>query len=283
MSTILPSSTRRAFCKGITVAAATTAYMSCAFTTIQAAHQRQESPQVDAHSLNVLLVHGAYADASSWLGVIPLLRARGYNPLAIQIPLSSLEEDILITRQALKTLSGPTILVGHSYAGAVITNAATNADNASALVFADAFAPDEGESILDIASRFPTPPINAFIVPSYTPNFVWVQPSAFPENFIQDVPVEQGQNLAVVQKPINPKAFGTRSGAPAWKQLPSWALIGMNDRAISPDALRFMAKRMGAVTREVASSHASPVSHPNDVVDLIVAAAQHIPVTIGRG
>jgi pimeloyl-ACP methyl ester carboxylesterase len=215
--------------------------------------------------INVLLVHGAFVDASSWK-VIPFLQASGYNALAIQIPLESFEEDITTTEQALASLAGPTILVGHSYAGSVISNVRHNVSNLVGLVYVAAFAPEEGESISDINAHFPPPPLSNHIVPSYRSGFLWVDPPAFPENFIQDVQRAEARALAVVQKPIAPGCFSVPSGFPLWKRVPSWYLVSKHDRAINPDAERFM-------TREIASSHASPVSHPEEVFDLIVAAA----------
>lgn len=224
--------------------------------------------------INVLLVHGAFVDASSWGRVIPLLQAQGYNVLAVQNPNTTFEDDIQTTSQALASLSGPTILVGHSYGGAIISN--VQASNVSALVYIAAYAPDEKESIFDINGKIPATPVGPYFGPSYRPGFIWIDPAAFPANFVQDVPEAEGKALAATEKPIAPACFGTPSGVPTWKSVPSWYLVSANDRTLHPDGERFMAQRIGATIREIPANHASPVSHPQDVVDLIVAASEGI-------
>ncbi len=269
------STTRRNFFKFLGAGTAATALLGQNMLSAHAAStQSVTESNHEGAGINVLLVHGAYVDASSWNKVIPLLQQRGYTVLAVQIPMSSLQDDIVVTRQALASLSGPTILVGHSYGGAVITNAGTDAHNLLGLVYTTAFAPEAGESIRDINARFSVPPGTSHIVPSYRKGYIWVDPAAFPNNFMQDVDKDEARVLAVVQKPAVPAVFSAPSGAPAWKQVPSWCLISAHDRMINPDVECFMARRIGARAYEVASSHASPVSHPQDVVKLIVAASQ---------
>jgi pimeloyl-ACP methyl ester carboxylesterase len=273
------TSTRRAFCKYIGAAAGAAAASilvgeANTFSVHAASHQEGQSRQSPGAGINVLLVHGAFVDASSWISVIPLLQAQGYNVLAVQNALTSFEEDVQVTRQALASLSGPTILVGHSYGGAVITNAGTGAPNLHSLVYIAAVAPDEGESVMGIAEKFPTPPTNAHIVPSYRKGYNWIDPAFFPQDFVQDIDVAKARALAVVQKPITPECFMAKSGPPAWKKVPSWYLVSGNDRVINVASEHFMAKRIGATTRQIASSHASPVSHPRAVFEIIVAAAQ---------
>lgn len=277
------NSTRRTFCKHIGAAAATTVFLG---TNTLSTHADSNQDARFRHSsragINVLLVHGAWVDASSWIGVIPLLQAQGYNVLAVQNPLSSLADDVNITRQALASLSGPTILVGHSYGGMVITNAGTGASNLHSLVYIAAVAPVEGESLAGIASRFPTPPVVAHVVPSYRQGYNWVDPAFFPTDFVQDIPIAKARMLAMVQKPITPECFMAKSGPPAWKTVPSWYLVSGNDRAINVASEHFMAKRIGATTRQIASSHASPVSHPQAVFEIIVAASQGAPAVRQR-
>ena len=269
------TSTRRTFCKHLGAAAATTFFLGANTLSAHADSHRDATFRPSAGAgINVLLVHGAWVDASSWMLVIPLLQAQGYNVLAVQNPLSSLADDVTVTRQALASLSGPTIVVGHSYGGAVITNAGTGAPNLHSLVYIAAVAPEVGESVMGIAAQFPTPPITAHVVPSYRQGYTWVDPAFFPQDFVQDIAVAQARALAVVQKPITPECFTAKSGPPAWKTVPSWYLVSGNDRAINVDSERFMAKRIGATTRQIASSHASPLSHPRDVFEIIVAAAQ---------
>ncbi len=154
------TSTRRTFCKHLGAAAATTFFLGAHTLSAHAdSHRDATFRHAAGAGINVLLVHGAFVDASSWMLVIPLLQAQGYNVLAVQNPLSSLEDDVHVTRQALASLSGPTIVAGHSYGGAVITNAATGAPNLHSLVYIAAVAPKEGESVMGIAEQFPTPPI----------------------------------------------------------------------------------------------------------------------------
>jgi pimeloyl-ACP methyl ester carboxylesterase len=269
--------TRRTFFKCAGTAVATTALLGQnTLSTYAASSSSQEALQSSASGvgLNVVLVHGSFVDASSWSKVVALLQAQQYNALAVQIPLTSLADDIAVTRQALASISGPTILVGHSYAGMVITNAGTNVSNLIGLVYAAAYAPEQGESHNDLTAKFTPAPISKHVVPSYRSGFRWVDPPAFPPDFIQDVPLPVARVLAVSQKPFAPLCFSTPSGAPAWKQVPSWYLVSKNDRTINPDLERFMAKRIGATTIEIASSHASPVSHPEDVFQLILAASR---------
>jgi pimeloyl-ACP methyl ester carboxylesterase len=222
------------------------------FSMVKTNNQQDGPGQESGRGINVLLVHGAFADASQWLSVIKLLQAHGYNTLATQNSLASLEEDVNTTRQALASLAGPTVLVGHSYGGAVITNAGTDASHVRSLVYIAAFAPEEGESIMDIEKEFSAPPEAAYIIPSYRKGFDWIDPSAFPENYIQDVSLTETRALAVVQKPTASACFLSPTGRPAWKHIPSWYLVSSNDRAIQPETERFMAKRIGATTREMA-------------------------------
>lgn len=272
------TTTRREFVKKVGAAAVGATLLLGQSTLSAGAESSREGERShpSGAGINVLLVHGAYVDASSWSKVIPLLQANGYNALAVQIPLATFKEDISVTEQALAFLSGPTILVGHSYAGSVISNVSHNVANVVGLVYVNAFAPEEGESIPDITARFPAAPGSKFVMPSYRPGFLWLDPATFPDNFIQDVSRTEGRALAVTQKPIAPACFSVPSGFPLWKRVPSWYLVGKHDREINPNAERFMAKRMGATTREIASSHASPVSHPKEVFDFIVTAAQGV-------
>ena len=170
--------------------------------------------------------------------------------------------------------AGPTILVGHSYGGFVISN--VTASNVVGLVYASAYGPDAGESVQSINAQFPATPVGKDLTLSYRNGFIWINPPAFPQDFVQDVQADKGRALAAAEKPLAPVCFGTPSGTPTWKTVPSWYLVSKNDRVIHPDAERFMAKRMGAHTREIASSHASPVAHPEAVFDLIVAASQGV-------
>jgi pimeloyl-ACP methyl ester carboxylesterase len=221
---------------------------------------------------NAVLVHGAWADGSSWSKVIRLLQKKGLNVTAVQLPLTSLDDDIAVTRNALAAQKGPTVLVGHSYGGAVISGAANEAPNVTALVYIAAFGLDEGESIDSLSKQGPATAGAAQIRPDEH-GFLWIDREGYAQVFAGDVdPVEAGI-MAVTQKPLSIKSFTAKSGPPAWKHIPSWYLVSLNDQMIPPQAEEFMGKRMGATVRSVPASHASLVSHPNEVADMIVQAA----------
>jgi pimeloyl-ACP methyl ester carboxylesterase len=223
---------------------------------------------------NVLLVHGAWADGSSWSRVIPILQELGHNVLAVQLPMTSIAADVAWTRHVLaERLQGPTVLAGHSYGGAVISGAATGSPNVISLAYIAALAPDEGETASGLVARFPTPPGLAHLQ-SDSLGFLWLDPAALPANYAQDVELEKARVLAAVEKPLAAAIFGESAGPPAWRTLPSWFLVSTRDRMIDPDLQRFMAARMSARTVEISSSHASPFSHPDRVARLIRAAAQ---------
>jgi pimeloyl-ACP methyl ester carboxylesterase len=223
---------------------------------------------------NVLLVHGAWADGSSWSGLIPLLRARGHTVVAVQLSLNSLADDVTLVRQVLADrLQGPTVLVGHSYGGAVISGAAAGQSNAIALVYASAFAPDAGEALGELSGKYPPAPLNDHLQPD-SRGKLWIDPAKYNQVFCQDVDAVQANVMAAAQGPLAGAIFGEHAGPAAWHTLPSWYLVSIADRAITPDLERFMARRMGATTIEVDSSHASLVSHPREIAELIFAAAQ---------
>jgi pimeloyl-ACP methyl ester carboxylesterase len=222
---------------------------------------------------NVVLVHGAWADASSWSKVIPLLDQKGLNVTALQLPLTSLEDDIAVTRNALAAQKGPTIIVGHSYGGVVISGAANDAANVTALVYIAAFGLDEGESIEGLSKQGPAPAGAAQIRPDEH-GFLWIDRNGFAQAFAADADPAEARAMAEAQKPLSIKSFTAKSGPPAWKHLASWYLVSSNDQMIPPQAEEMMAKRMGATIRTVASSHASMVSHPQEVAGIIVAAAE---------
>lgn len=227
---------------------------------------------------NVVLVHGAWADGSSWSAVIRLLQEAGYPVRAAAIPLTSLSDDVARTRALLAQVEGPTILVGHSIGGAVITGAGAGADaqNVRALVYVSAFAPDEGESIAQLAfdPRFPPEPGLSHLTPPDDLGFVYVEPDAFPRYFAQDLPRAQARVLATVQRPLHKDYIFGQAGPAAWRSLPSWFLISRDDLMIDPDLQRFYAGRMDSKTREVRASHASLISRSEDVVAMIAEATR---------
>jgi len=222
---------------------------------------------------NVVLVHGAWADGSSWGKVISLLDPKRFNVTAVQLPLTSLEDDIAVTRNALATQNGPTVLVGHSYGGAVISGAANDAPNVTALVYIAAFGLDEGESLDSLSKQGPAPAGAAQIRPD-AHGFLWIDRDGFSQAFVADADPVEARVMAAVQKPLSIKSFTAKSGPPAWKHIRSWYLVSSNDQMIPPQADELMAKRMGATVRKVASSHASMVSHPQEVADIIRAAVE---------
>lgn len=225
-------------------------------------------------SANIVLVHGAFCDGSSWSGVIPLLQEAGHRVVAVQLPLVGLSNDIATTHSALASLSGPTILVGHSYGGAVVTGAGTDAANVTALVYVAAYVPDEGETLQDLNARFSATEGQQKIGPAYLDQTVWIDPDAFPHVFAADVDLKQARIMATVQKPTGFGCLIEKSGPVAWQKLPSWYIVSENDLTINPDAERWMAQRINATTTSLPSSHASPVSHPREVADVILTAAQ---------
>ena len=238
------------------------------------AAEHEDNERGRPKGVNILLVHGAFADASSWSKVSEQLIRDGYNVLAVQLPLSSLTDDVAITKQALASLTGPTIIAAHSYGGAVMSGAAVGATNVVGLVYIAAFAPDEGESLIDLVNRYPITEGLQHIVPSYREGYAWIDPAYFPKDFVADIRPVEAQVLAVAQKPASGGNFAEKAGPAAWKNLPSWFLVSRLDKTINPDLERFEAARMHATTVELNSSHASPVSHPEAVVALIERAAQ---------
>lgn len=223
----------------------------------------------------VVLVHGAFADGSSWTRVIQLLQAAGHPVVAVQLELASLAEDIAATRAVLAGHAGPTVLVGHCYGGAVITGAGIGAPRVISLVYVAAFAPDAGESVVASVADFPQAPGIGRLIPDYRPGFLRLDPTSYPQVFMQDVDPSEARALAATQKPVATAAWGAASGPPAWRTLPSWYLISEDDRMINPDAERALAARMGATTITVrGSSHAAPVAHPAEVARVITAAAR---------
>lgn len=224
-------------------------------------------------TVNVVLVHGAFCDGSSWSEVIPLLQEAGHNVLAVQLSLTGLSDDVATASSAIASLSGPTILAGHSYGGAVVTGAG-NTPGVVGLVYVAAYVPDEGETLQNLNDRFPGTEGQKKIGLSYLANAVWIDPAAFPQVFAADVDPVKARVLAHVQKPTGFGCLGQPSGPAAWHKLPSWYLVAENDLTINPDAERWMAQRINATTRTIASSHAMPVSHPREVAETILEAAR---------
>lgn len=224
---------------------------------------------------NIVLVHGVWADGSCWSSVVKLLQAKGYNATAPQFPESSLTADVARLRQVLTRQSGPTIVVGHSYGGQIMTALGTDAPNATALVYIAAFGLDEGESIgALLGGGEPTPALAHLDVDAQ--GFAWVPEDDFVGHFAADVDPVQARVMFAVQQPLSMSTFEDVMGVPAWKSLPTWYMVAKNDEAIPSDAERSFATRMGAITVEVATSHVAMVSHPDEVVDLIETAVKGV-------
>jgi len=222
---------------------------------------------------NIVLVHGAWGDGSHWRHVIPPLHARGYRVCAAQNPLTSLADDIDRTSKLAAAQGGPTLLVGHSYGGAVITGAG-HTPNVVGLVYVAAFAPDEGDSLGSIFARREPPPGAGNIRPDRD-GFLWIAPDKFRESFCQDFDETEALVMALTQKPIAGRCFEDKSGPPAWKGKPSSYQVSANDRMIPPETQSWMAERMNPKkTITLQASHASLASHADAIVALIEEAAR---------
>jgi pimeloyl-ACP methyl ester carboxylesterase len=218
---------------------------------------------------NVVLVHGAYADGSCWSEVIGRLQLAGLRVTAVQNPLTSLADDVAATRRILALQDGPTVLVAHSWAGTVISEAGGD-PRVSALVYVAARAPDAGEDYTALAAQFPTPPASAGLVKS--DGFAQLSEEAFLRDFAGDIEPAKARILYAVQGRISDTLFSGKTTNAAWRSKPTWYAISTQDRTISPELQRFMAARMQAKTIEVEASHLSLISHPEAIADLIVSA-----------
>jgi pimeloyl-ACP methyl ester carboxylesterase len=227
---------------------------------------------------NIVLVHGAWADGSSWSAVIARLQADGYNITAPQFPLTTLADNVARLRQVLARQNGPTLVAGHSYGGQIITALGTDAPNVIGLVYIAAFALDEGESIgglLEQGASLGPALAHLSIDPQ---GFAWLPEDDFVHHFAADVDPVKAKVMYAVQQPLSISALQEVMGIPAWKALPCWYLVADGDQAIPPEAQRVWAPRMGATTVEVPTNHVAMVSHPDDVLTLIKTAAQAVPV-----
>jgi pimeloyl-ACP methyl ester carboxylesterase len=219
----------------------------------------------------VVLVHGAYADGSSWSEVIERLQGAGLAATAVQNPLTSLADDVAHTRRVLALYEGPVVLVGHSFAGTVITEAGSD-PRVAGLVYIAARAPDAGEDYAALAERFPAPPANAGLV--YTDGFGALTEDAFLNDFANGVDPARARVLYAVQGRVSESLFGDRTTVAAWRSKPSWYAISRQDRTTSPELERFLAHRMNATTIEIDSGHLSLITHPQEVTQLILDAVQ---------
>jgi pimeloyl-ACP methyl ester carboxylesterase len=223
---------------------------------------------------NIVLVHGGFVDGSGWEGVYQILKKDGYNVSIVQNPTISLEDDVAVTNRVLAAQDGPAILVGHSYGGAVITEAG-NHPKVAGLVYITAFAPDKGESV---AALIKNPPPGAPVPPILPPQdgYLFLDRAKFPASFAADVEAEKAAFMADSQVPWGVEALSGKISEPAWKTKPSWYLIATDDKMIPPDAQRFMSKRAGSTVAEAKGSHAIHVSQPKAVVALVEQAAKAV-------
>jgi pimeloyl-ACP methyl ester carboxylesterase len=274
-----PTFDRRDFLRTVALALAATRF---GVPTAAHAHASMEKGAVMAQQgpLTVVLVHGAFADASSWTGVIERLQAAGVPVTAPANPLRGIAIDSAYTASVFDQIPGPVLAVGHSYGGAVISNAASMANNVVGLVFVAAFAPDEGERLGEVASRskdsllgtaqvalrYPTGPGGQTAVE------FGIDPAKARVVFAADVPAEQAAVLAAIQRPVAELAFSEPNGPPAWKKLPSWAVVATSDKAGGTDIVRSMAQRAGATITDVDGSHVIMLSQPQAVTDVILSA-----------
>ena len=225
-----------------------------------------------ARARNVVLVHGLFADGSCWSEVIARLQAAGLNATAVQNPLTTLPEAVASAERVLARQDGPTVLVGHSFSGMIVTEAGMH-PNVSALVYVAARAPDAGEDYTALAKTFPTPPASAGIV--FDGDEGRLTEEAFLRDFAGDLPEAKAKVLYAVQEPFHKALLAGKTTQAAWRSKPSFYAVSTEDRTINPDLERFMAKRMGAKTIEVKSSHLSLISHPGEIARLILEASGH--------
>ena len=227
-------------------------------------------------TLNVVLVHGGFGDGSHWRRIIPGLYQAGHRVMAAQNPLTSLADDVANTRQLAEWMGGPTLLVGHSYGGAVITGAG-HASNVVGLVYIAAFALEEGESLSSILAVTVPPPGAASVTPAFDDDFLWHSQDTFHDSFCHDLDDTESLVMATTQRPLARRCFDDHAGEPAWKTKPSWYQVSAQDRMIPPVTQRWMARRINArETIELDTSHASFATRPTEVLELISNAADAV-------
>lgn len=225
-----------------------------------------------ANNKTVVLVHGAFADGSSWNRVIDKLQRQHTEVIAVQLPLTSLKEDVAATQRAIARAHGDVVLVGHSWGGTVISEAGNDA-RVKALVYVAAFAPDSGKSTADLAGSYPAPPGSAGIVKT-ADGFLYLPAKSVRQDFAPDITAAEQNRLTATQGPIRADAFAEKVTHAAWHDKPSWYVVSKSDRMINPDLERAMAKAIDAKTSEVAASHVSMVSHPEEVARVIEQAVK---------
>jgi pimeloyl-ACP methyl ester carboxylesterase len=266
----------------LTVLAGATIATGLLATTVAPASAGKGAPS-QGPKPTVVLVHGAFADSTSWNDVIEKLRHDGYPVVAVANPLRSLSGDSAYLKDVLAGIDGPVVLAGHSYGGSVISNAATGNKNVKALVYLAAFLPEKGESAADLSGKFPGSTLGEALRPVPFTNAdgsqgtdLYIQNDKFRHQFAADVPRNETDLMAVTQRPITNAALAEDAAEPAWKTIPSWVLVATQDRNIPRKVQEFMAERAGAHITEVRASHAVSVSRPGKVTDVIEDAARSV-------
>lgn len=239
-------------------------------TTTQSAIAADGAATAGIH--NIVLVHGAWADGSSWAKIIPSLEAKGFHVVAVKNPLTSLADDVVTTKRAIALMDGPVLLVGHSYGGAVITEAGSD-PKVAGLVFVAAFAPDAGQALGELGKDLPPAPGGAELRPD-AQGFLSLTPKGIEEDFAADLSPTERKVLTATQGPTNGACFGAKITTAAWRSKPTWYVVASNDRMISPDLERQFAKAMNAKTITLPSSHVPMLSHPTEVANFIADAAR---------
>ena len=223
---------------------------------------------------NIVFVHGAFADGSSWARVIPLLQAKGFNVSAVQNPLTSLQDDVAATKRAIALMDGPVLLVGHSYGGMVVTEAG-NDPKVAGLLYVCALIPDEGQSVMDVLKAFPTSPGSAEFKQDAS-GFLSLSFKGINSHFAQDLPADERKVIFATQTPWAARATTDKVVKAAWKSKPSWCIIGLDDQMVIPDLARAEAKMINATAIELKSSHVPMMSQPDKVAGFILEAIQKL-------
>ena len=237
-----------------------------------------------ADGVTVVLVHGAFADSSGWSGVVERLQQADVPVQALVNPLRGVAADSAYVASAIRQIPGKVLAVGHSYGGAVITNAASAADNVVGLVYVAAFAPDEGETLMEVEGRSTDSVLNSSLKQTEYPSGngsapaveLSIDPAKFHDAFAADLPEAQAAVMSATQRPVAASGFGEKNGPPAWKKLPSWAVVATGDKAVGSDVAMSMARRAGAKITEVVASHVPMISHPDVVTDVVRTALQSV-------
>jgi pimeloyl-ACP methyl ester carboxylesterase len=224
---------------------------------------------------SIVLVHGAFSDGSSWKKIISIFENEGFTVTAVQNPLRSLAEDVATTKRVIDAQKGDVVLVGHSYGGSVITDAAAGNDKVKALVYVAAFAPEAGETVGGLIGKFPPADLGTALAPD-SASFLYIDRTKFHHVFAEDIPEGEASVMAAAQKPIAASAFGESTASATWKTVPSWYVVTTLDHAVNPELQRFMAKRIGAQITELKASHVPFLSQPEEISRVIKAAAGKI-------